>query len=68
MHCEAYRSAAYDSTGEWAVECGAAGEYCAVCEMVLCAYCHKAVADDPDHLGKKTPVSVKTAENSRKAG
>lgn len=68
MQCEVTRSAGYDPTGEWAVECGADGEYCPVCEMVVCEYCHRTVATDLKHLAKKSPVAVKMPGEERKAG
>lgn len=68
MQCEVTRSAGYDPTGEWAVECGADGEYCPVCEMVVCEYCHPIVAMDLKHLVKKSPATVKMPGEERKAG
>jgi hypothetical protein len=68
MQCEVSRSAGFDVTGEWAVECGADGEYCPVCELVVCTYCHKTLAKDPQHLGKKMPTAVKAPEERRKTG
>ena len=68
MQCEVTRSAGYDPTGEWAVECGADGEYCPVCEMVVCAYCHPIVAMDLKHLAKKGPATVMMPGEERKAG
>ena len=68
MQCEVTRSAGYDPTGEWAVECGADGEYCPVCEMVVCEYCHRTVATDLQHLAKKGPAGVKVPGEQRKAG
>jgi len=67
MQCEVSRSAGYDSTGEWAVECGAEGEYCAICEIVVCAYCHHTIANDLHHQKKKQPTSVSTTENRRQS-
>lgn len=68
MQCEVNRSAGFDVTGEWAVECGADGEYCPVCELVVCAHCHRAVATDANHLGKKMPAAEKFPDNRRKTG
>ncbi|MGZ4788920.1 MAG: hypothetical protein ACXVZX_10410 [Terriglobales bacterium] len=68
MECEVSRSAGYDSTGEWAVECGAEGEYCPICEIVVCAYCHKTIANDLHHLEKKPPVPATNSQCTRKAG
>ena len=68
MQCEVTRSAGYDPTVEWAVECGADGEYCPVCEMVVCPYCHQTVATDSKHLAKKGPAGVKMPGQDRKAG
>jgi len=68
MQCEVSRSADFDTTGEWAVECGAEGEFCSVCEVVVCAYCHKTIADDPSHSKKKLPSSVGASGQSRKIG
>jgi len=68
MQCEVTRSSGYDPTGEWAVECGADGEYCPVCEMVVCEYCHHTVARDLKHLTKKSPAGVKTSGDQRKTG
>jgi hypothetical protein len=68
MQCEVNRSPDFDVTGEWAVECGADGEYCPVCEMVVCAYCHRTVANDAHHLGKKLPAGVKKPDERRKTG
>lgn len=68
MNCEVSRSAGYDSTGEWAVECGAEGEYCPVCEIVVCAYCHKTVASDLHHLQKKPPVPAASVNPQQKLG
>jgi hypothetical protein len=68
MQCEVSRSSGFDPTGEWAVECGADGEYCAVCEMVVCAHCHRNVATDLKHLGKKSPAAVKVEQDQRKTG
>ena len=70
MQCEISRSAGYDPTGEWAVECGAEGEYCPICEIVVCPHCHKAIADsDPKHQQeqKKPPVKVFSSPH-RKTG
>jgi hypothetical protein len=67
MQCEVSRSAGYDSTGEWAVECGAEGEYCPICEMVVCAYCHQTIASDLHHTAKKQPASVASTEPNRKS-
>jgi len=67
MNCEVSRSAGYDSTGEWAVECGAEGEYCPVCEIVVCAYCHKTVAPDL-HLQKKPPVPAPSVNRHERLG
>jgi hypothetical protein len=68
MTCEVSRSAGYDPTGEFAVECGTEGEYCSVCEMVVCEYCHKHIASDRHHLNakKKIPAGVGVDSNRRK--
>jgi len=70
MHCEISRSPGYDPTGEWAVECGAEGDYCSVCDMVVCPHCHQSVATDSHHLAaKKPPVSATQVPSGRpKAG
>ena len=68
MLCEVSRSAGSDPTGEWAVECGAEGEYCPICELVVCAYCHKTIANDFHHLNRKPPVAASSAETRRKTG
>ena len=57
LQCEVTRSAGFDPTGEWAVECGADGEYCPECEMVVCAYCHQSIFHRPTPQ-KKAPGSV----------
>jgi len=67
MRCEVTRSAGYDPTGEWAVECGAEGEYCAVCEIVACPHCHKALAADLHYQQKKTTASVITDRHTKTA-
>ena len=43
-------------------------KYCPVCEIVVCAYCHKTIADDPSHSKKKLPASVPAPGQSRKTG
>jgi hypothetical protein len=63
--CEVSRSAGYDPTGEFAVECGAHGEYCEVCEMVVCDFCHQRVAHHLDV--KKNPASVTSPGEQRKS-
>jgi hypothetical protein len=63
-----YRSAGFDVTGEWAVECGADGEYCPVCDLVVCEHCHRNVATDANHLVKKMPAAVKAAPEKKKTG
>ena len=64
---EVSRSADFDTTGEWAVECGAEGEYCPVCEVVVCALPPQdMIADDPSHSKKKLPASVPDTGQSRK--
>jgi hypothetical protein len=66
--CEVSRSAGYDPTGEFAVECGAEGEYCDICEMIVCEYCHRHIASH-DHVAaseKKNPASVNVDESRRK--
>lgn len=68
MECEVSRSAGYDPTGEWAVECGAEGEYCPICEIVVCAHCHKAIASDPLHQQKKPPAQVFVTPEHRRTG
>ena len=71
MQCEVSRSAGYDPTGEWAVECGAEGEYCSVCEVVVCAHCHTAMAamhPNHDRLLKKPPAAIFTTSEQRKTG
>jgi hypothetical protein len=67
MNCEVNRSAGFDPTGEWAVECGAEGEYCPVCELVVCAYCHKTIAAD-FHIVKKLPTAAHHTDTQRKTG
>jgi len=68
MQCEVTRSAGYDPTGEWAVECGADGEYCPTCEMVVCEHCHRTIATDLKHLSKKVPAGVKLSGDEWKTG
>jgi hypothetical protein len=71
MQCEVSRSAGYDPTGEWAVECGADGEYCPVCEIVVCAHCHKQLAathPEHDRLLKKPPATVFSQSRQRQTG
>lgn len=68
MQCEVSRSAGYDPTGEWAVECGAEGEYCSICEMVVCAHCHKAMSADPRHWQKKPPETVFASGRQTRTG
>jgi len=69
MNCEVSRSAGYDPTGEWAVECGAEGEYCPICEIVVCAHCHSSLASDPRHQQqKKPPVAASAASGRRETG
>lgn len=67
LQCEVNRSAGFDPTGEWAVECGAAGEYCPECEMVVCSYCHQTIAHDR-HFAKKLPTGVSLDAGKRKTG
>lgn len=68
MKCEMSQSAGYDPTGEWAVECGAEGDYCPVCEIVVCAHCHKAVASDKQHQQKKPPIPATINSVQRRTG
>ncbi len=70
MNCEVSRSTGSDPTGEWAVECGAEGEYCPTCEIVVCPYCHKVIASDLHYLNqlKKPPVPISDSEARRKLG
>lgn len=71
MQCEVSRTAAYDPTGEWAVECGADGEYCSVCEVVACPHCHKAIAathPNHDRLLKKPPATAPAISERRNTG
>jgi hypothetical protein len=70
MQCEVSRSAGYDPTGEWAVECGAEGEYCPICEIVVCGHCHQAIATDPKHQQqqKKPPAKILANSDRRKTG
>ena len=66
LQCEVHRSAGFDPTGEWAVECGAAGAYCEECEMVVCAYCHQTMTHEK-HRSKKMPTGVGVDHARRKA-
>ncbi len=71
MQCEVSRSAGYDPTGEWAVECGAEGEYCSVCEIVACPHCHKSLAaahPNHDRLLKKPPITAAAEIRNRRTG
>ncbi len=68
MHCEVNRSTGSDPTGEWAVECGAEAEYCPICEIVVCDYCHKTIATDLHYLKKKPPMPVSASTGRRKTG
>ncbi len=65
--CQVTRSANSDPAGDWAIECGAEGEYCPVCKLVTCSYCHRLVATQP-HGKKKVPASASTLEARRKIG
>ena len=68
MKCEVNRSPGYDPTGEWAVECGAEGEYCPICELAVCSYCHEMIANDRHHhVSKKPPAGAKAEERREKA-
>ncbi len=69
MQCEMSRSAGYDPTGEWAVECGAEGEYCDVCEIVVCSHCHKAAMADTKHQQrKKLPLPASLISRQSRTG
>lgn len=52
--CEVYRSDGYDPTGEHSIRCNAPGAYCEVCELIVCAGCHRELG--VNHLRKKMPV------------
>ena len=63
--CEATKSLGYDPTGEWAVPCGAPGEYCPVCEFVVCDECHEEITAAQLHgatAPKKPSTGVVPAE------
>jgi hypothetical protein len=55
--CENTKLLGYDPTGESAVLCNEAGEYCSQCEMVLCPSCHVEVAAHSLSV-KKPPASA----------
>ena len=58
-NCENTKLVGYDPTGESAVLCNEPGEYCAECEMVLCASCHAEVANHSVAM-KKPPARVES--------
>jgi hypothetical protein len=66
--CEVTRSAGYDPTGEWAVECGAAGDYCPECDCVVCPRCHQQLASDLHQGQKKQPGTVGLPNERRNTG
>ena len=61
-NCENTKLVGYDPTGESAVLCNEAGEYCAECEIVLCPRCHAEVANHSISLKKPSARVVSEIE------
>ena len=60
LRCQVSKSGAYDPTGENAVECNAPAEYCATCDMAVCAECHAEITGSAIPHERK-PVTVADA-------
>lgn len=68
--CEATKSFGYDPTGESAVQCGAPGEFCPICEMVVCTECHAEITGGQLHKEASAPKKPEAVvgPKQRKAG
>jgi hypothetical protein len=58
LRCQVSKSAAYDPTGENAVECNAPAEYCGVCDMNVCGACHTEITGNAIPHERKPVAAV----------
>ncbi|HEV2964472.1 MAG TPA: hypothetical protein VG649_21775 [Candidatus Angelobacter sp.] len=64
--CQISKADSRDPTGEYAMECNAPAEYCAVCDMSVCPECHLEITGSHTPHEKKPPATA-TIRDSEKS-